>query len=197
MEAFFNQAYLDDNAPWDIGRPQPEIVALADAGEIVGRVLDAGCGTGEQALFLAGRGHDALGIDGAEAAVARARRKARDRRLLTRFMVWDVLDLERLGETFDTVVDVGLFHVFDDDERARYIAALESVTAPDGRVFVMCFSDREPGDWGPRRVTRAEIRDAFAGGWRVEWIRPATFDTRIGDGRAAAWLAKIARHAAR
>jgi len=186
MEAFFNQAYLDDSAPWDIGRPQPEIVALADAGEIVGRVLDAGCGTGEQALFLAERGYDALGVDGAEAAIARARHKARDRRLLTRFVVWDALDLERLGETFDTVVDVGLFHVFDDDERARYVAALASVVAPDGRVFVMCFSEREPGDWGPRRVTQAEIRAAFADGWHVDWIRPATFDTRIRDGRAAA-----------
>ena len=166
MESFFNQAYLDDSAPWDIGQPQPEIVALADAGEIVGRVLDAGCGTGEQALFLAARGHDALGIDGAEAAIARARRKARDRRLLTRFMVWDVLDLERLDETFDTVVDVGLFHVFDDDERARYVAALASVVAPDGRVFVMCFSEREPGDWGPRRVTQDGIRVSLPGGSR-------------------------------
>ena len=196
MEAFFNQAYVDDTAPWDIGRPQPEIVALANAGEIAGRVLDAGCGTGEQALFLASRGHVVLGIDGAEAAIARARQKARDRRLPARVVVWDALDLARLGETFDTVVDVGLFHVFDDDERRRYVAGLREVTVDGGHVVVMCFSEREPGDSGPRRVTRRELRDAFAEGWRVEWIRPASFESRRGDGRAAAWLAKIARHAA-
>jgi len=191
MDEFFNQAYLEGTARWDIGRPQGEVVSLAEGGEFEGRVLDVGCGTGEHALYLSKHGYEVLGVDGAEAAIALARQKARDRRLRAGFRVWDALDLAALGESFDTVLDVGLFHTFDADERPAYVASLSAVVAPGGRVFVMCFSENEPGDDGPYRVTQAEIRDAFAEGWRIEWIRPATFEARRGDGRAQAWLARI------
>ena len=77
------------------------------------------------------------------------------------------LSLGRLGQTFDTVVDSGLFHVFDDEHRARYVLSLAAALRPDGTCFLMCFSDREPGDWGPRRVRRDELGTAFADGWAV------------------------------
>src|SRR5947199_4012505 len=163
----FNAMYDAGPPPWDIGRPQPAFLELADQGLLKGRVPDVGCGTGEHALMAAARGLDATGIDSAPAAIRIAEAKARDRGLTARFLVWDALDLASLGQRFDTVLDSGLFHVFDDDDRARLVESLAAVTTPGARYHMMCFSDRQPGDWGPRRVSQEEIRSSFARGWRV------------------------------
>ncbi|WP_338198699.1 methyltransferase domain-containing protein [Candidatus Nephthysia bennettiae] len=179
--------------PWDIGRPQPALAELAERGELKGRVLDAGCGTGEHALMAAGLGLVATGIDGAPTAIAIAERKARDRGLAVRFLVGSVLDLGSLGEQFDTVIDSGLFHVFDDEDRRRYVESLEAAITPGGRYFLLCFSDRHPGRQGPRRVTEAEIRGSFAQGWSVDALEPAMFE--LNDPRGAqAWRAGITRN---
>jgi cyclopropane fatty-acyl-phospholipid synthase-like methyltransferase len=185
----FESAY-HGTPPWDIGRPQPAFVRLAETGQISGAVLDVGCGTGENALYLAQRGLAVMGIDGAPTAIRKARAKAKSRGLDIRFEVADALDLS-LPEAFDTVVDSGLFHVFSDDERTRFTASLGRVVRPGGTYFLMCFSEREPGDWGPRRVTQAEIQSAFRAGWRVNSIDPSAFETNGGD--AQAWLASISR----
>ena len=122
-----------------------------------------------------------------------AQRKAIDRGISARFLVWDALALAALGEQFDTVLDSGLFHVFDDERRAQYVASVASVVKPGGHVLLACFSDRQPGDWGPRRVRQAELRDAFSDGWTVESIEPAQFHTTLDPSIAEAWLARIAR----
>jgi cyclopropane fatty-acyl-phospholipid synthase-like methyltransferase len=83
------------------------------------------------------------------------------------------LELDSLGERFDTVIDSGLFHVFDDEGRRRYVEALRAVVVPGGRCFVLCFSDRQPGQEGPRRVSEAEIRASFAEGWSVDAVEQA------------------------
>jgi SAM-dependent methyltransferase len=179
--------------PWDIGRPQPVFLGLVEAGLLRGRVLDAGCGTGEHVLMAAERGLEATGIDAAPTAITAAEQKAEDRGLDARFLVWDALRLDELGEHFDTVLDSGLFHVFDDDARARYVAALGAVFEPGGRYFLCCFSDRQPGDWGPRRVSQEEIRAAFERGWDVESIQAAQFVTNLDPPFAEAWFATITR----
>jgi SAM-dependent methyltransferase len=182
-------------APWDIGRPQPAFARLADAGLLHGRVLDAGCGSGEQTLLAAARGADAVGVDISARAIEQARGKAAARGLAARFEVGDVLSLGECGATFDTVIDSGVFHVFDDADRARYVAGLASVLRPGGTCYLMCFSDREPGTWGPRRVREDELRDAFRDGWSVISITADTFDLIPGFGASAAqaWRATIRR----
>jgi SAM-dependent methyltransferase len=182
-------------APWDIGRPQPAFVRLADEGRLTGRLLDAGCGSGENALLAASRGADVTGIDIAPTAIARAREKASGRGLTARFEVADALDLGRLGRTVDTVIDSGVFHVFDDDDRARYVASLAAVLRPGGACYLMCFSDRQPGAWGPRRVRADELRSAFGDGWDVESITADLFDINPMEGatQVQAWLASIRR----
>ena len=183
-------------APWDIGRPQPALVRLADEGRLTGRLLDAGCGTGENALLAASRGADVTGVDVAPTAIARARAKASERGLSARFEVADALDLGRLGLTADTVIDSGVFHVFGDEDRARYVASLAAVLRPGGVCYLMCFSDRQPGTWGPRRVRADELRAAFSDGWAVESITAATFDINPMNGatQVQAWLAAITRN---
>src|SRR5262245_8861766 len=186
-------------APWDIGRPQAPFVAVAD--RVVSPVLDAGCGTGENALFFAARGHQVTGIDFAEVAIQRARRKAMEKGLTAQFNVRDALTLADSQERFATVIDCGLFHVLSDEQRRRYVEGLRHVTVPRGQVLLMCFSDAErPGD-GPRRVSRQELHDAFDDGWEIESIEPARFEINpetknvsFSEGGPRAWFAIIRRN---
>jgi SAM-dependent methyltransferase len=186
----FESAYAG-TPPWDIGRPQPAIMRLAETGQITGWVLDIGCGTGENLLYLAERGFVAMGIDGAPTAIEKARAKAKRRGLNAQFEVADALNLSIPTRQFDTVIDSGLFHVFSDEDRARFRDSLGRVIRLGGVYFLMCFSDQQPGDWGPRRVTQAEIRSTFSDGWRVDDIQPSAFETNLGP--AHAWLASISR----
>jgi cyclopropane fatty-acyl-phospholipid synthase-like methyltransferase len=156
-------------------------------------VLDVGCGTGEHTLMCAALGLDATGIDLAANALETARRKARDRGLSARFLHLDVRDLDELDETFDTVLDCGLFHVFDPDARPAYIAGLAAATAPGARYFMLCFSDQQPGEWGPHRVTRSEINTAFADGWRIDAIEPSRIEVTIDADGIRAWLVTAIR----
>jgi len=183
-------------APWDIGRPQPAFVRLAEQGLLSGRVLDSGCGTGEQTLLAAAHGADAVGVDVSGLAIRRAREKAAERGRVARFEVGDALRLADLGLTFDAIIDSGVFHVFDDENRARYVTSLASVLRPGGRCYLMCFSDRQPGTSGPRRVSQDELRAAFSHGWTVASIEAAAFElSRPGLGMplAQAWLAVLER----
>jgi len=190
----FDAIYAVDTPPaWDIGRPQPAFDRLATAGELVGRVLDVGCGTGEHALMAASLGYDAVGVDTSMRAIELAKTKAAERGLAARFVVADALRLADLGQQFDTVLDCGLFHVLDDDERGRYVTSLADVVGPGGRYHMLCFSDRQPGDWGPRRVTQDEIRVAFSAGWRIESIEPAVIDLTWDPAGALAWQAAATR----
>jgi SAM-dependent methyltransferase len=189
----FDASYQTGVPPWDIGRPQAAFVRLLEAGEIRGHVLDVGCGTGEHALMAAAAGLTVLGIDAAPTAIARAREKAEQRALEARFEVADALDLSGLGTQFDTVLDCGLFHVFDDDDRARLVASLGGVVGPGRRYFMLCFSDKQRGDWGPRRVYQDELRQSFADGWRVDSIDEAVLEITINPDGAQAWLASFTR----
>ena len=191
----WDASYSDGPAPWDVGRPQPAIVRVASDGGFTGAVLDAGCGTGENALHIAALGLSVLGVDVAETALAQARAKARDRGIDAEFAAADALQLERLGRRFDTVMDCGLFHTFDGDERTGYVAGLASVTEQGGTLYVLCFSDVGP-DTGPHPVSRDELRAAFnpGDGWNVVAIEPDRVQTRFhGDDGAPAWLATIRR----
>jgi SAM-dependent methyltransferase len=191
----WDASYRDGPAPWDIGRPQPAVVRVAAAGGFAGSVLDAGCGTGENALHVAALGLPVLGVDVAEAALAVAREKARRRRIEAEFAVADALELGRLGRRFDTVLDVGLFHTFDRDERPRYVAGLASVTEPGGTLYVLCFRDDGP-DPGPHPVGQDELSAAFdaGSGWNVAAVEPDRIQTRFhGDDGAPAWLATVNR----
>ena len=191
----WDEWYRHETPPWDIGRPQPAFVRLADTTEIQSPVLDSGCGTGEHALMLAARGYEVLGVDIAPVAIERARHKAIERVLAAEFEVGDILRLDRLGRSFRTVIDSGAFHTFDDTDRARYVESLAAVVEPSGIVHLLCFSERTPGELGPRRVTQAELRDAFADGWTVERIDAERFevDPAFMRERPHGWLAKIIR----
>jgi SAM-dependent methyltransferase len=193
----FETAYAGQ-APWDIGRPQKAFVEAAD--RVTGSVLDAGCGTGENALFFAGRGHPVTGIDFLPEPIRRAKEKAAERGLEATFLVQDALTLADWPQQFDSVLDSGLFHVFADGDRRRYVEGLAAVLRPGGRLLLLCFSDAEPGTQGPRRVRRQELDDAFAAGWVVESVEPSRYevipnlkDLNFSEGGPRAWFAVVRR----
>jgi SAM-dependent methyltransferase len=193
------ESFYDGKAPWDIGRPQGAFAAAAD--RVVGSVLDAGCGTGEHALFFAARGHRVVGIDFLEEAIRRARAKAAGRGLSAEFLVKDATALEDWDERFASVIDCGLFHCLSDDDRRRYVRGLAQVVVLGGRLFLVCFSDEEPGAEGPRRVSRQELHDAFSDGWAVESVQPCRIevnpeftDVQFSEGGPKAWFAVVRRN---
>jgi SAM-dependent methyltransferase len=171
----FATAYAG-RAPWNIGKAQP--VFQAAAGRVAGSILDAGCGTGENALFFASKGHAVTGIDFLETPIIEAKAKAAERGFSVTFLVRDALKLEEWTERFDNAIDCGLFHVFSDADRARYVKGLATVLKPGGRLLLACFSDEVPGEVGPRRVKKQELREAFAEGWEIESIESTRFEIR-------------------
>ncbi|WP_132214068.1 class I SAM-dependent methyltransferase [Kribbella steppae] len=191
----WDASYQDGPAPWDFGGAQPAVVRVAAAGGFSGAVLDVGCGSGENALHLASLGLSVFGVDVAETALALAREKAAERGIETEFALADALQLERLGRTFDTVLDSALFHTFDNEERPGYAASLASVTEHDGTLYVLCFSDDGP-DTGPHPVSQEDLKAAFtsSAGWTIATIAAERVRTRFHDANGApAWLATIKR----
>ncbi|MFQ5574884.1 MAG: class I SAM-dependent methyltransferase [Terriglobia bacterium] len=192
VEDGFEVHYRTDDAPWDIGRPQSAIVALEREGELSGTVLDIGCGTGDNALFVAGMGYEVWGVDTAPTAIKRARQKAAEAGLDAHFELVDALELGALERRFDTFVDSGLFHTLSDEARPVFKSSLEGVAKPGSTYFMLCFSELEPPGWGPRRVTKEEIRATFGDGWRVNYIRSSAFDSALErDDPVRAWLASL------
>lgn len=201
--ARFDQFYKHQTPPWVIGEPQPAIFALAEAGQIAGRVLDIGCGTGEHTIMLARAGYRVLGVDGAPTAVEQARRNAIAQGVDARFEVANALALGA-SPRYDTVVDSALFHVFDDADRAAYVTSLRTATRVGSVVHVLALSDAGRG-FGPQ-VSEATIRDAFGAGWQIEELGVTSYRGVVTDLHAEAlglavgtkvdepaWLARIRR----
>jgi SAM-dependent methyltransferase len=194
---WWNEAYESD-PPWDVGRPQPAFVRLAEDGAIDGHVLDAGCGTGTHALYVAKRGRPVTGVDASERAVERARETAREASrsrpdLDVTFRVADLLDPPADLGPFETVLDSGTFHVFGPGERAAYADGLAAVVPSGGRAFVLAFGEDAPDDWGPNPVSPDDVAGAFGDGWRVRDAREEPFVANHGDDRVPGLLAVVER----
>jgi ubiquinone/menaquinone biosynthesis C-methylase UbiE len=192
---YWNEAYKGI-PPWDIGHPQSVFEDLIKDGEIKpGRALDIGCGRGDNAIMLAINGCDVTGIDLVEDAINDAKAKAIRHHVKVDFVVGNVLQMDRLfiEAEFDTIIDSDLFNAMMDEERPIFARQIYRVLKPGGKYFMLCFSDKEPGDYGPRRISKAEIERTFTPLFKTIYIRDSAFDSRVGPSSIKAYLVSAIR----
>ena len=191
----FAGMYAEGIPPWQIDRPQPEVIQLIEQGKFESPVLDLGCGTGDNTIELARRGLVVKGLDAVPEALERARKKTEQAGLKQspEFALGDALRLEESGLKVRTVLDCALFHTFSDEERKEYIRGLEEVLSPGGRLHILSFSELETRQPGPRRLSLSEITGSFGAGWRVEESVRCRYWDRVRPDGAHAWRVSFVR----
>jgi len=162
----FTKIYAEGTPPWEIGKPQPPFIEVAE--QVAGPVLDSGCGTGNTALYFASRGLKVTGIDFVEDVIRQARDKAAERGLSVNFIVKDAMTLGEWDERFASVIDSGLFHIYHGDEQRRYVRWLAHVLRPGGRLYLFSFSDKIDKSLGLGGASKQELYDIFSNGWVIE-----------------------------
>lgn len=166
-----------DMIPWNIQAPQPVFREMEEAGEVAGRVLDVGCGLGDNALFFAERGYQVTGIDVSPSVIDRNRNKARERGLQAEFLVADATTMEGVTGPFGTIVDSALMHCLDEKAQQNYLSALHRICAPGARLHLLCFSDRLPAEIPAYRNSEAYLRATFSQGWRIHRLERRGYAT--------------------
>jgi SAM-dependent methyltransferase len=177
--------------PWDIGRPQQVFIDLEKQKLIKGKVLDVGCGTGENALFLAEKGYEVSGVDFSPTAIQKAKEKAQSRNLKADFEVADALKLSDNGTKADCIIDCGLFHCFNDDERAIFVEQLYKTLTENGLYHFLCFSEKETREGGPRRIAKQEIETVFSKGWKILNLKDVFFENTLHENGSRAYLVTL------
>ena len=191
----FAGMYAEGIPPWQIDRPQPEVIQLLENGKFESPVLDLGCGTGDNTIELARRGLVVKGLDAVPEALDRARKKTEQAGLKQspEFVLGDALRLAESGLKARTVLDCALFHTFSDEERKEYIQGLEAVLSPGGRLHILSFSELETRQPGPRRLSLSEITESFGRGWRLEDSVRCRYWDRVRPDGAHAWRVAFVR----
>ena len=191
----FAEMYAEGIPPWQIDRPQPEVIRMIEQGKFESPVLDLGCGTGDNTIELARQGLVVKGVDAVPEALERARKKTEKAglKLSPEFVLGDALRLAESGLKARTVLDCALFHTFSDEERGEYIRGLEAVVSLGGRLHILSFSELETRQPGPRRLSLSEITGSFKTGWRVEDSVRCRYWDRVRPDGAHAWRVSFVR----
>lgn len=191
----FAGMYAEGIPPWQIDRPQPEVIRLIEQGKFESPVLDLGCGTGDNTIELARHGLVVKGLDAVPEALDRARKKTEQAGLKQspEFILGDALRLAESGLKARTLLDCALFHTFSDEERKDYIRGLEAVLSQGGRLHILSFSELETRQPGPRRLSLSEITGSFGKGWRVEDSVRCRYWDRVRPDGAHAWRVSFIR----
>lgn len=181
----WNEHYASGELPWDTGRPEPLLVEFVTSGGITPRrTLEIGAGTGTNAIWLAERGFDVLGVDVASLAVEKAQAKMEGRDLRCRFATLDFLAAPAPDDPFDFIFDRGCFHVFDEpEERARFASRVEAALAPGGFWLSLIGSTEGAArEVGPPRRSAREVALAIEPALEIVELRSAEF--RGNDAKA-------------
>lgn len=194
--SFFDSAYLG-TPPWDIGREQSAFKLVSENyHSIQGPILDIGCGTGENSLFFAHRGYDVTGIDTSNLAITKALKKAVARHLHDKasFLTMDLFNLSGLDQKFNTIIDCGVFHMFNESSRLAYQKSIKTVLNKKGILIILAFSYLEPLGIGPsQRLTKSDYNNIFKSDWKIKEFLDVEFETRSVKKHAKGLLTIIER----
>ena len=177
----WNESYRDGDLPWDTGRPSSELQhVLHDRSIKPCRVLELGCGTGTNCVWLAQQGFDVTGIDVAPLAIEQAEERAAGAGVKVRFMVGDVLDLPDLDGPFAFFFDRGCYHAVRRSAPEQYAPAVARQLAPSARGLVLAGNAREPHTPGPPVVTEEQIRNELGLAFQILELHEFRFDEAPG-----------------
>ena len=193
-KAFWEKRYQNDSLPFDSDPPDDWIVSLAKQNKITGNVLDAGCGTGRNALYLAGLGFGVLGIDVIPEAIERAKIKAAQANSFAVFEAADICTYNDHVNYFDTIIDIGCFHSLPKDDHYSYVQALDRLGNHSAIIYLRAFSDADPRCDVPG-ISEDRIRTVFESfGWNINKLDHARVDLQFMVGKTYAWFAELKRN---
>jgi 2-polyprenyl-3-methyl-5-hydroxy-6-metoxy-1,4-benzoquinol methylase len=174
---YFDLSYKFGFAEWDVNKAQPDLINLVKQGKINGqKILDIGCGSGDNAIYLAKQGFEVTGIDYAKKGIQLAKSRAEKSHTSVDFLVGDAFNLSWLNYQFDTVIDYGLYHNIPLEKLDKYLSSVEQVIKPNGLFIIQSFGENAPkSNFGPRQVTENELKNVFKDRWQIQEIFPAIF----------------------
>jgi len=153
--------------------------ALKRFGPFRGVLLDLGTGPGTHAVGLAKLGYEVVATDIAASAIRAARAYADEAGATIDFQVDDILHSKLKDGRFDGAIDRGVFHTLSPPDRKTYVTTLRRILRPRGWLHLKCFSDKEPGNWGPYRISRKALRASFRDGFDVVSLRDTVFQGNV------------------
>ncbi|MFW6186060.1 MAG: class I SAM-dependent methyltransferase [Halobacteriota archaeon] len=175
---WWDRIYRERKPPWDSDEPSTHLTELVESGVLRPcRALDICCGKGTEAIYLAEKGFTVSGIDISSEAIKMAREKAKSSNVSVNFEVGDVLYMPFKDNSFEFVNDKGCFHVFGPHEREEFAVEVSRVLKEGGRYLLRCFSDKQPGDYGPYRISTEIIDNIFSSLFEIDEIK----DVDLGE----------------
>lgn len=196
VSAHWNQRYKEANTPWDSGLVSKELArVVAETGQKPCRVLEPGCGTGTNAIWLASQGFDVSAVDCSELALNEARRKAEAAGVEIEWLCQDVCQLETQGRTFPFVFDRGCYHCARRNDQAGILRVIENVTAPGSKYLLLTGNANESREHGPPGLHEDEIRAELGDLFSVDFIREFHFEDPGGLQGPLGWSCLLTRKA--
>ena len=152
-----------DEIPWNIETPPELLVELVDSGKVQPcKAIDLGCGAGNYAIYLAGRGFEVTGVDFSPTAIRIAKENADKKGAKCNFFVADVVDeLDEVNQTWDFVYDWGLLHHIFPQRRQKYIENVSRILNPKGKYLSVCFSEKDTGFGGSGKHRKTQLGSAL------------------------------------
>lgn len=160
MEHNFEQRYRTGETPWDHGMVDSNLVEMVERNGVRPcRVLDIGCGTGDNAIWLARQGFEVVACDLSATAIDRAKTKASAAGVECRFLVADFLADAIPVEPLGLVLDRGCLHsVPGNGNRQRFARRVADLLEAGGLWFSLVGNADEPRrEVGPPQLGAAEL----------------------------------------
>lgn len=167
----WEDVYAKKSTPWDVNQPEDELVRFVERKVISPcKVLELGCGHGNDAIFLAKNGFKVTAIDISEKAIMEAKRRAKEADVRINFLVEDASQLSTLKDTFQFIYDRACFHFIHEEKRTGYLTNIKRLLEKDGYYILIVSSDQERVK-GPYQFSKEDIKHIFGSDFEILELR--------------------------